>query len=54
MAEAVELIKKGGWSSSSRMNRLISNVTKIPITVKHISGKFKLNQVADHQSRFLF
>ena len=40
MAEAVELIKKGGWSSSSRMNRLISNVNKIPITVKHTSSKF--------------
>ena len=34
------------------MIRLISNVHKIPITVKHISGKFKLNPVADHQSRF--
>ena len=48
----MELIKKGSWSSSSRMNRLISNVNKIPISVKHVSGKFKLNPVADHQSHF--
>jgi hypothetical protein len=30
------------------MNRLISNVNKVPITIKHISGKFKLNPVADN------
>ena len=52
VAKAVKLIKKGGWSSSLRMSRLISNVNKVPITVKHISGKFKLNPVADHQSQF--
>ena len=52
MAEAVELIKKGKWSSSSRNNRLIAKVNKIPITVKHVSGNFKLNLVADNQSHF--
>ena len=45
VAEAVELIKKGKWSSSLRINWLIAKVNKISITVKHVSGKFKLNPV---------
>ena len=32
------------------MNRLLTNVNKLPIIAKHISSKFKLNQVADIQS----
>ena len=49
--QAIELIKKGKFSTSSRMNRFLSNINKIPITVKHLSGKYDLNQISDHQSR---
>ena len=34
------------------MNRLLTNVNKLPIIAKHISSKFKLNQEADLQSRY--
>ena len=33
------------------MNRFLSNINKIPISVKHLSGKYDLNQICDHQSR---
>ena len=49
--QAIELIKKGKFSTSSRMNRFLSNINKIPITVKHLSGKYNLNTISDHQSR---
>merc|ERR1712089_72419 len=49
--QAIYLIKKGKFSTSSRMNRFLSNVNKIPIVVKHISGKYDLNTLSDHQSR---
>ena len=49
--QAIELIKKGKFSTSSRMNRFLSNVNKIPIVVKHLSGKYDLNTLSDHQSR---
>ena len=41
--QAIELIKKGKFSTSSRMNRFLSNVNKIPMVVKHLSGKYDLN-----------
>ena len=34
------------------MNQLLTNVNKLPIIAKHISSKFKLNQVADLQSHY--
>ena len=49
--DAVELIKKGKFSASSRINRFITNVNKVPLEVVHISGKANLNEVADYQSR---
>ena len=33
------------------MNRFLTNINKILITVKHLSSKFQLNEIADHQSR---
>jgi hypothetical protein len=33
------------------MNRFLSNINKIPIVVKHVSGKYDLNTLSDHQSR---
>ena len=49
--DAINLIKKGKFSASSRMNRFLSNVNRIPITVKHLSGRYNLNEISDHQSR---
>ena len=49
--QAIELVKKGKFLASSRMNRFLSNINKIPITVKHLSGKYDLNTISDHQSR---
>ena len=50
--EAVNLIKKGNFSTSSRMSSFLTNLNRIPLLSSHISGKAKLNPVADHQSRF--
>ena len=50
--EAINLIKKGNFSTSSRMSSFLINLNRIPIISNHISGKAKLNPVADHQSRF--
>ena len=51
VVEAAEKIKQGKYSASSHMNRFLTNINKIPITVKHLSGKYGLNTGADHQSR---
>ena len=48
--DAINLIKKGKFSTSSRMNRFLTNINKIPIVVKHLSGKYNLNNISDHQS----
>merc|ERR1712101_98016 len=37
----------------ARMNRFLTNINKVPISIKHLSSKFNLNEVADHQSRNL-
>ena len=49
--DAVILIQQGKFSTSARMNRFLTNINKIPISIKHLSNKFKLNEIADHQSR---
>ena len=51
VTDAVALIKRGKFSSSARINKFITNVTKVPLEVAHISGKAKLNEGADYQSR---
>ena len=51
VADAVALIQKGKYSSSARINKLITNVNKVPLQVAHVSGKAKLNEGADYQSR---
>ena len=51
VADAVALIKQGKFSSSPRINKFITNVNKIPLEVAHVSGKAKLNEGADYQSR---
>ena len=49
--DAISLIQQGKFSASARMNRFLTNINKVPLTVKHLSSKFQLNEVADHQSR---
>ena len=49
--DAVNLIKKGKFSASARMNSFITNINRIPIEVIHVSGKANLNAVGDMQSR---
>ena len=51
VADAVALIQKGKYSSSARINKLITNVNKVPLQAAHVSGKAKLNEGADYQSR---
>ena len=52
VADAVELIKKGRFSASARINSFLTNVNKVAIKVAHISGKAGLNAAGDHQSRY--
>ena len=52
VAEAIKNIQEGKFSMSSQMNRLLTNINKLPVTAKHLSSKFKLNQIADLQSRY--
>ena len=52
VSDAIKKIQEGKFSTSSRMNQLLTNVNKLPIIAKHLSSKFKLNQVADLQSRY--
>ena len=47
------LIQQGKFSASAKMNRFLTNINKIPITVKHLSSKFHLNEITDNQSRNL-
>ena len=49
--EAVKLINKGKFSTSSRMASFLNNVNRFRIISKHISGKAKLNPLSDTQSR---
>lgn len=52
VADACNLIRKGQHSSNPRIQALITNVNRIPITVQLVSGKGKLNACGDNQSRF--
>ena len=49
--DAVNLINKGHFSVSARMSNFLTNVNRVPIISQHISGKAKLNPLADLQSR---
>ena len=49
--DAVNLINKGKFSTSARMTSFLSNINRLPINSRHISGKAKLNPFADLQSR---
>jgi hypothetical protein len=49
--DAVNLIKKGKFSASARMNSFITNINRVNVEVIHASGKAQLNEVSDMQSR---
>ena len=49
--QAILLVNKGHFSTSSRMSSFLTNINRINIISKHISGKAKLNPLADLQSR---
>merc|ERR1712240_654664 len=52
VADAIKKIQEGKFSTSSRMNRLLTNINKLPVIAKHFSSKFNLNQVATLQSPY--
>ena len=49
--EAVKMINEGKFSSSARMSSFLTNCNRTRIVSKHVSGKAKLNPIADFQSR---
>ena len=49
--EAVKRINQGKFSTSARMSSFLNNVNRFRIQSKHVSGKAKLNPIADIQSR---
>ena len=51
VADTIKLIKQGKFSASLRINQFITNVNKVKLEVAHMSGKAKLNQITDQQSR---
>ena len=51
VVDAINLVKKGHFSSNPRLQSLITNVNRIPIIVQIASGKNNLNLCADFQSR---
>ena len=52
LADSVQKLQEDKFSTSSRMNRFLTNVNKLPIVAKHLSANFDPNQVADLQSRY--
>ena len=49
--EAMKLINQGKFSTNARMSSILTNLNRTPIKTRHISGKAKLNPMADIQSR---
>ena len=51
VVQAVFLLMRGFFSSSQRLNRLLSNSNTFPIDFHHLSGKLSLNEESDTLSR---
>ena len=51
VCDATNLLKKGKFSLSPRIQTFLNNMGKISCEVQHISGKSGQNQIADFQSR---
>ena len=52
VVQAVHLLMHGFFSTSQRLNRLLSNCNTFPIQFHHLSGKSSLNKESDSQSRY--
>ena len=50
--QAAQLLMKGFFSSSQRLNRLLNNCNTFSVEFDHISGKLLLNEESDMQSRY--
>ena len=51
VCDATNLLKKGKFSLSPRIQTFLNNMGKVSCDVQHISGKSGQNQIADFQSR---
>ena len=51
VCDATNLLKKGKFSLSPRIQTFLNNMGKVSCEVQHISGKSGQNQIADFQSR---
>ena len=51
VVQAVFLLLRGCFSSSQRLNRLLSNCNTFPLVFHHLSGKLSLNEESDTLSR---
>ena len=51
VVQAAQLLMKGFFSSSQRLNRLLNNCNTFPIDFHHLSGKLSLNEESDLLSR---
>ena len=51
VADAINLIKKGHFSTNPRLQTLLTNVNRIPMSIQLAGGKAKLNNPSDFQSR---
>ena len=51
VADAINLVRKGLYSSSPRIQSFITNINRLPLKVQLASGKLKQNQSSDYQSR---
>ena len=54
LVQASRMLKKGKFSSSHKINKLLRLVTDLPITFQHISGKLGFNFKDDFNSRHPF
>ena len=51
VCDATNLLKKGKFSLSPRIQTFLNNMGKVSCDIQHISGKSGQNQIADFQSR---
>ena len=51
VVEAFQLMKKGKFSTSSRMSAFLYSANQYKVDIQHISGKYKQNQGPDYLSR---
>ena len=47
----MKLINQGTFQKNARMSSILTNLSRTPIKTRHMSGKGKLNPIADIQLR---